>query len=85
MKKIIILSVVSTILVFAACKKERECECTKTTSSNQPNTSPVTDPAVTYEIKGIKGGEVKSWCQKTTSVITTGSVVITIENDCKLK
>lgn len=83
MKKITILSIVFAGLAFAACKKERECECTRTYTNAAGTTT--TDPVVTTEIKDIKGGEAKSWCQKSTFVATTGTAVTTTVMDCKLK
>ncbi len=85
MKKIAILSIVFVGLAFAACKKERECECTETTSNNVPGSISNTDPVVKYEIREIKGSEAKTWCQKSTVVTTTGTFVSTVVDDCKLK
>jgi hypothetical protein len=86
MNRIAILSVVFAGLTFSSCKKERECTCDKTTTITDPSgTSTATDPTVTYEIKEIKGGEAKSWCQKTTEVEVNGNTTTTTENNCKLK
>lgn len=86
MKKIAILSIVFAGLAFASCKKERECECTETTTlASSSGSTTTTDPVVSYEIKDIKGGEAKSWCQKSTEVTTSGNTTQTIVNDCKLK
>jgi len=83
MKKIVIVTILIAGATFVACKKDRTCECTET-KTNAAGVS-TTDPVVTYEIKEIKGGEAKTWCQKSTEVVTTGTAVTTTVNDCKLK
>ena len=82
MKKIAILTILGAGVAFTACKKDKTCECTQTTTSGAVS---VTDPAVTHEIKGIKGGEAKSMCQKSTVVSTSGTNTTTWVDDCKLK
>lgn len=82
MKKIAILTILCAGVAFTACKKDKTCECTTTYTSGAVS---VTNPATTIEIKGIKGGEAKSWCQKSTQVSTSGTNTTTWVNDCKLK
>jgi hypothetical protein len=86
MKKIAILSIVFAGLAFAACKKDKACECTETTTyATSAGTTTVTDPVRNIEIKEIKGGEAKSWCQKSTEVTVSGPNTTTRVDDCKLK
>ena len=83
MKKTLLIVAIAG-LAFASCKKERDCECTTTNTSSSGTVT--TSPAQTTTIKDIKGGEAKSWCQKSTwsSTDAAGKTTTTV-NDCKLK
>ena len=83
MKKIAILSIIFAGLAFAACKKDRTCECTLTHTSASGTVT--TDPVTSTQIKDIKGGEAKDWCQNHSEVVTTGTAVTTDSWACKLK
>jgi hypothetical protein len=83
MKKIAILSIVFAGLAFAACKKDRTCECTRTYTSASGTVT--TDPVTSTQIKDIKGGEAKDMCQNNSQVATTGTASTTESWSCKLK
>jgi hypothetical protein len=82
MKKIAILTILAAGVAFTACKKDKTCECTMTSTSGSTTT---TSPVDVIEIKDIKGGEAKSWCQKSSGTSTSGTVTSSWTNDCKLK
>ncbi|MDZ4665279.1 MAG: hypothetical protein SGJ15_10415 [Bacteroidota bacterium] len=86
MKTAAILFIVFASLVFTSCKKEKLCECietrTITTSSGSVST---TDPVVKTEIKEIRGGEAKTWCQDRKEETVADSLTAVIENKCSLK
>jgi hypothetical protein len=82
MKKVTILSFV--FLAFA-CKKEMVCECTETiTQTTSSGTNTTSKPAIKTELKEIKKGEAKSWCQNTTVEIADSSTTTITENKCSL-
>ena len=82
MKKIAILTILCAGVAFTACKKDKTCECTQSYTSGSVT---VTDPVEVIEIKDIKGGEAKSWCQTSSGSSTSGTNTTTWTNDCKLK
>ncbi len=82
MKKIAILTILCAGVAFTACKKDKTCECTYSQTSGAIT---VTNPVTVIEFKGIKGGEAKSWCQKSSGSNTSGTTTTTWTNDCKLK
>jgi hypothetical protein len=80
MKKITYLSIVLAGLAFASCKKDRECECTYT------STSPG-NVATTYvtTIKKVKKGVAVDLCESRTSQQTAVVAGYISTTDCKLK
>jgi hypothetical protein len=83
MKKIAILSIAFAGLAFAACKKDRTCECTHSYTS--PSGTVTTDPMTSTQIKSIKGGEAKDMCQNNSLAVTNGTATSTDSWTCKLK
>lgn len=85
MKKTLLIVAVAG-LALVSCKKDRTCECTRTsTYSNGTTSVSSTDPVETITLKEVKGGEAKTLCQKMTSTNTYSTTTNTSVNDCKLK
>ena len=83
MKKTLLIVAIAG-LAMASCKKDRECECTTTTVSSGGTTT--TSPATTTTVKDVKGGEMKSMCQKTTYTWVNASGATSSQtDDCKIK
>lgn len=83
MKKTLLIVAIAG-LAMASCKKDRVCECTNTHTSSSGTVT--TSPATSSTVKDIKGGEMKSLCQKSTNAYTDAAGKVTTDvNDCKIK
>ncbi|MDO9000730.1 MAG: hypothetical protein Q7W45_13260 [Bacteroidota bacterium] len=84
MKKITFIVLLISAINFCSCKKDYNCECTKTTLYASGNSK--LEPAETVTYQKIKKSEAKSICQNSIAETTNGSGVTTIiSNNCKLK
>ncbi len=79
MKKIGLSVVAIVTISLTACKKDRTCECTSTSSNGNISSSTTT-------IKKIKKSEAKTLCQNFTSTYSSqNSPTQTDVNTCTLK
>lgn len=72
------------LISLSACKKDRVCECTNTTTSSSGNVNTDSPANITYINSTM--GDAKSNCQKTNGTYVNASGgTSTYVYDCKLK
>ncbi len=84
MKRLILFTVVTSIVAFSSCKKQYTCECDiKTTETNLFGGDPVVTESSVTTTKELKKKDAESWCSNQSS--TVSFFFTTTQTTCKLK